>query len=153
MMSVSQFVKLFETVGIPVLTAAAAGYALWWLIRWLTGSFKEELNNEHKDIVKAIDILKEELDEETRDTRDLLGKRLEELRIMMIRLIDRVRVLEMNFIEHYEGFDVPPEYPYFDKFMDYWNLHIPSIILEIKGMCHLDISEKYVHLYNNLTFH
>ena len=102
MMSVSQFVKLFETVGIPVLTAAAAGYALWWLIRWITGSFKEELNNEHKDIVKAIDILKEELDEETRDTRDLLGKRLEELRIMTIRLIDRVRVLEMNFIEHDE---------------------------------------------------
>jgi hypothetical protein len=102
MMSVSQFVKLFETVGIPVLTAAAAGYALWWLIRWITGSFKEELNNEHQDIVKAIDILKEELDEETRDTRDLLGKRLEELRIMTIRLIDRVRVLEMNFIEHDE---------------------------------------------------
>ena len=102
MMSVSQFVKLFETVGIPVLTAAAAGYALWWLIRWITGSFKQELNNEHQDIVKAIDILKEELDEETRDTRDLLGKRLEELRIMTIRLIDRVRVLEMNFIEHDE---------------------------------------------------
>ena len=101
-MSVSQFVKLFETVGIPVLTAAAAGYALWWLIRWITGSFKQELNDEHKDIVKAIDILKEELDEETRDTRDLLGKRLEELRIMTIRLIDRVRVLEMNFIEHDE---------------------------------------------------
>tara|TARA_R110000787_G_C13402082_1_gene443484 strand:+ start:195 stop:620 length:426 start_codon:yes stop_codon:yes gene_type:complete len=102
MMSVSQFVKLFETVGIPVLTAAAAGYALWWLIRWITGSFKQELNDEHKDIVKAIDILKEELDEETRDTRDQLGKRLEELRIMTIRLIDRVRVLEMNFIEHDE---------------------------------------------------
>ena len=102
MMSVSQFVKLFETVGIPVLTAASAGYALWWLIRWITGSFKQELNDEHKDIVKAIDILKEELDEETRDTRDQLGKRLEELRIMMIRLIDRVRVLEINFIEHDE---------------------------------------------------
>ena len=54
---------------------------------------------------------------------------------------------------NYEGFDVPPEYPYFDKFMDYWNLHIPSIILEIKGLCHRDISERYVHLYNNLTFH
>ena len=101
-MSITQFVKLFETVGIPVLTAAAAGYALWWLIRWITGSFKQELNDEHKDIVKAIDILKEELDEETRDTRDQLGKRLEELRIMMIRLIDRVRVLEINFIEHDE---------------------------------------------------
>lgn len=102
MMSITQFVKLFETVGIPVLTAAAAGYALWWLIRWITGSFKQELNDEHKDIVKAIDILKEELDEETRDTRDQLGKKLEELRIMVIRLIDRVRVLEINFIEHDE---------------------------------------------------
>ena len=102
MMSITQFVKLFETVGIPVLTAAAAGYALWWLIRWITGSFKQELNDEHKDIVKAIDILKEELDEETRDTRDQLGKKLEVLRIMVIRLIDRVRVLEINFIEHEE---------------------------------------------------
>ena len=70
--SVPQFVKLFETVGIPVLTAAAAGYALWWLIRWITGSFKQELNEEHQDIVKAVDNLKEELDEETRDTRQQL---------------------------------------------------------------------------------
>jgi hypothetical protein len=102
MMSVSQFVKLFETVGIPMLTAASAGYALWWLIRWITGNFKQELNDEHNDIVKAIDTLKEELDEETRDTRVQLGQKLDELRIMTIRLIDRVRVLEMNFIEHDE---------------------------------------------------
>lgn len=101
-MSVSQFVKLFETVGIPMLTAASAGYALWWLIRWITGNFKQELNDEHNDIVKAIDTLKEELDEETRDTRVQLGQKLDELRIMTIRLIDRVRVLEMNFIEHDE---------------------------------------------------
>jgi len=101
-MSVVQFVKLFETVGIPVLTALAAGYALWWLIRWLTGSFKQELQDEHQDIVKAIDTLKQELDEETRDTREQLGSKLDEVRIMVIRLIDRVRVLEINFIEHDE---------------------------------------------------
>ena len=101
-MSVSQFIKLFETVGIPVLTAAAAGYALWWLIRWLPGNFKQELNDEHNDIVKSIDRLKEELDEETRDTRDRLGQKLDEIRTMVIRLIDRVRVLEINFIEHDE---------------------------------------------------
>ena len=100
--SVPQFVKLFETVGIPVLTAAAAGYALWWLIRWITGSFKQELNEEHREIVKAIDHLKEELDEETRDTREQIGKTLDEVRLMVIRLIDRVRVLEINFIEHDE---------------------------------------------------
>tara|TARA_R100000093_G_scaffold62299_1_gene33343 strand:- start:66 stop:458 length:393 start_codon:yes stop_codon:yes gene_type:complete len=93
---------MFETVGIPVLTAAAAGYALWWLIRWITGSFKQELNDEHQDIVKAIDQLKEELDEEARDTREQLGQKLNEIRTMVIRLIDRVRVLEINFIEHDE---------------------------------------------------
>ena len=101
-MSVPMFLKMFETVGIPVLTAAAAGYALWWLIRWITGSFKQELNDEHQDIVKAIDQLKEELDEEARDTREQLGQKLSEVRTMVIRLIDRVRVLEINFIEHDE---------------------------------------------------
>ena len=101
-MSIPQFLKMFETVGIPVLTAAAAGYALWWLIRWITGTFKQELNEEHREIVKAIDHLKEELDEETRDTREQIGKTLDEVRLMVIRLIDRVRVLEINFIEHDE---------------------------------------------------
>ena len=101
-MSIPQFLKMFETVGIPVLTASAAGYALWWLIRWITGTFKQELNEEHREIVKAIDHLKEELDEETRDTREQIGKTLDEVRLMVIRLIDRVRVLEINFIEHDE---------------------------------------------------
>ena len=101
-MSINQFLKMFETVGIPVLTALAAGYALWWLIRWITGTFKQELNEEHREIVKAIDHLKEELDEETRDTREQIGKTLDEVRLMVIRLIDRIRVLEINFIEHDE---------------------------------------------------
>ena len=101
-MSIPIFIKLFETVGIPVLPAASAGYALWWLIRWITGTFKQELNEEHREIVKAIDHLKEELDEETRDTREQIGKTLDEVRLMVIRLIDRVRVLEINFIEHDE---------------------------------------------------
>ena len=57
-MTIPMFLKMFETVGIPVLTAAAAGYALWWLIKWITGSFKQELQEEHNDIVKSIDRLK-----------------------------------------------------------------------------------------------
>ena len=101
-MSIPQFIKLFETVGIPVLTALAAGYALWWLIKWITGNFKQELTDEHQDIIKSIDRLKEELDEETRDTREQLGQLLQDIRTMVIRLIDRVRVLEINFIEHDE---------------------------------------------------
>ena len=54
---------------------------------------------------------------------------------------------------NYEGFDVPPEYPYFDKFMDYWRDNIPSIILDIKGLCHQDITDRYVHLQDRLVFH
>ena len=101
-MSVPLFIKLFETVGIPVLVAAAAGYALWWIIRWLTSSFKQELQDEHNSIIRTVDTLKDELDEEARDTREQLGKKLEEIRIMTIRLVDRIRVLEMNFVEHDE---------------------------------------------------
>ena len=101
-MSIPLFIKLFETVGIPVLTAAATGYALWWLIRWITGNFKQKLTDQHNDITKAMHNLKEELDEETRDTREQLGQKINDLRIMVIRLIDRVRVLEVNFIEHDE---------------------------------------------------
>ena len=101
-MTIPMFLKMFETVGIPVLTAAAAGYALWWLIKWITGSFKQELQEEHNDIVKSIDRLKEELDEEARDTREQVSQKLNDTKIMIIRLIDRVRVLEINFIEHDE---------------------------------------------------
>lgn len=54
---------------------------------------------------------------------------------------------------NYEGFDLPPEYPYFDKFMDYWRHHIPSIILEIRGSCHPDELGRYVHLQDKITIH
>ena len=94
------FMKVFETVGIPVLTAAAAGYALWWLIRWITGNFKQELHDEHEDITKRIAVLKEEIDEEIRDTRSILQKELSECKTILIRLVDIIRVLEVNFIEH-----------------------------------------------------
>lgn len=90
-MDIPVFISLFETVGIPVLTAAAAGYGLWWLIRWLTGSFRQELQDEHEDIVKSMNIMKAELEEELR-----------ECKVILIRLVDRIRVLEVNFIEHDE---------------------------------------------------
>jgi len=90
-MSAAQFIKLFETVGIPVLTAAAAGYALWWLLKWITTTFKANLEEQYK-----------ELDEEIRDTRATLSKDMGKLEVILIRLIDRIRVLEINFIEHDE---------------------------------------------------
>ena len=90
-MTTASLLKLFETVGIPVVAAAAAGYALWWLMKWVTHNLKQDLTEQHNEI-----------DEELRDTRDTLSKQIKELNVIIIRLIDRVRVLEINFIEHDE---------------------------------------------------
>ena len=90
-MTTSSLIKLFETVGIPVVAAAAAGYALWWLMKWVTHNLKQDLTEQHNEI-----------DEELRDTRDTLSKQIKELHVIVIRLVDRIRVLEINFIEHDE---------------------------------------------------
>ena len=77
-MSAAQFIKLFETVGIPVLTAAAAGYALWWLLKWITTTFKANLEEQYK-----------ELDEEIRDTRATLSKDMGKLEVLLIRNLNQ----------------------------------------------------------------
>ena len=94
-MDINIVIDLFEKVGIPVLTAASAGYGLWWLMRWITNTFRQ-------DVLSALKNLHQEIDEEIRDTRTTMDKRLSELNIMVIRLIDRVRILEKNYIEHDE---------------------------------------------------
>ena len=90
-MTTTSLIKLFETVGIPVVAAAAAGYALWWLMKWVTHNLKQDLTEQHNEI-----------DEELRDTRENLSKQIKELHVIVIRLVDRIRVLEINFIEHDE---------------------------------------------------
>tara|TARA_R110002033_G_C3739377_1_gene224949 strand:+ start:252 stop:512 length:261 start_codon:yes stop_codon:yes gene_type:complete len=52
---------------------------------------------------------------------------------------------------NYEGYDLPPECPYFDQFMTYWNENIPSTILEIKGFCKELNVDNYVHLPETFT--
>ena len=101
-MKPAELANLVEKVGIPLLTAAAAGYDLWWLIRWLTTSFKKDLTEDHEQSINEIRVLKEELDEEVRDTRDILSEELKKLNVMTVRLVDRIRTLELNFIEHDE---------------------------------------------------
>ena len=101
-MKPAELANLVEKVGIPLLTAAAAGYALWWLIRWLTTSFKKDLTEDHEQSINEIRVLKEELDEEVRDTRDILSEELKKLNVMTVRLVDRIRTLELNFIENDE---------------------------------------------------
>ena len=80
-MSPTALGKFIETVGVPVAMAAACGFVVWWLLKWLTGS----LGTQIKEIKQEI---KDETDEEQGEIRQLHG--------ITISLIDRIRVLERN---------------------------------------------------------
>ena len=80
-MSPSALGKFIETVGVPVAMAAACGFVVWWLLKWLTGS----LGTQIKEIKQEI---KDETDEVQGEIRQLHG--------ITISLIDRIRVLERN---------------------------------------------------------
>ena len=80
-MSPTALGKFIETVGVPVAKAAACGFVVWWLLKWLTGS----LGTQIKEIKQEI---KDETDEVQGEIRQLHG--------ITISLIDRIRVLERN---------------------------------------------------------
>ena len=80
-MSPSALGKFIETVGVPVAMAAACGFVVWWVLKWLTGS----LGTQIKEIKQEI---KDETDEVQGEIRQLHG--------ITISLIDRIRVLERN---------------------------------------------------------
>ncbi len=88
-MSIPQIVKLLETVGIPLLTAGVAAYALWFVLKWLLVKFSTDFN---KQLEKGLS----EVDEEIRDTRD----EIHEIKTLVVRLIDRVRLLDQSLLEH-----------------------------------------------------
>ena len=88
-MSVSQFTKLLETVGIPVLVGAISAYMLWWIIRWVLVKFSTDFNQQLNGGLSNID-------EEIRDTR----AEITEAKQLIIRLIDRVRLLDQSLLEH-----------------------------------------------------
>ena len=88
-MSVSQFTKLLETVGIPVLGGAISAYMLWWIIRWVLVKFSTDFNSQ-------LDKGLSNIDEEVRDTR----AEITEAKQLIIRLIDRVRLLDQSLLEH-----------------------------------------------------
>ena len=82
---INSFIRLFETVGYPVLTALALGYCLFWFMRWLVARFT-------KDLQKEYDHLHRELDD--------LSKEITESKVMLVRLIDRVRLLSEEVYAH-----------------------------------------------------
>ena len=56
-------VGIIETVGIPVAVAMGLGYALMYLIRFLTRDVQEDIKNLHDITIKLIDSNRESKDE------------------------------------------------------------------------------------------
>ena len=94
-------------LGFPIVLALLAALALWKLSSWLLKFFNDLVGNQAKDrmetierikteTVKAIEQLQQELDEEQQSTR----KEITEIKTMVIRLIDRVRLLAEEVYDH-----------------------------------------------------
>ena len=73
--------KFVETVGIPAAGMAAAGFLAWYLLKWMTGNLGKQMGE-----------IKQEIKNETDD----LHAALRSQQVMLVRLIDRVRTLELN---------------------------------------------------------
>ena len=56
-------VGIIETVGIPVAVAMGLGYALMYLIKFLTRDVQEDIKNLHDITIKLIDSNRESKDE------------------------------------------------------------------------------------------
>ena len=94
-------------LGFPIVLALLAALALWKLSSWLLKFFNQLVGDQAKDrmetierikteTVKAIEDLQQELDEEQQNTR----KEITEIKTMVIRLIDRVRLLAEEVYDH-----------------------------------------------------
>ena len=78
-MEIKSIVKLFETLGIPLAVALCLGIGLWKLIQFLLKDLKSDIAGQQDDMMKA-----------------LRGNQT-----MIIKLIDRVRTLEINQMTAY----------------------------------------------------
>ena len=94
-------------LGFPVVLSLLAAFALWKLTAYLLKFFNDLIGNQaHErmetiariktDTVKAIEHLQIELDEEQQTTR----KEISEIKIMTVRLIDRIRLLAEEVYDH-----------------------------------------------------
>ena len=63
----------------------ALGYCLFWLLRWLVGRFSRDLEEEQQHIHREIDSLREDIAES---------------KVIIVRLIDRIRLLSEEVYSH-----------------------------------------------------
>jgi len=95
-MSVAQLIKLVETLGVPVLVAVAAAWALWKLLQFILRDLRDDIRDISKEQSDELRELRKSLQNELRETKE----ETQEIKTMVVRLIDRVRVLEQSLVEH-----------------------------------------------------
>jgi len=78
-MTPTAVVKLIETLGIPLAVALAGGVALWKLIAFVLKDLKNDIADKQDDLQKSLSMQQ----------------------VMIIKLIDRVRTLEINQMTAY----------------------------------------------------
>ena len=78
-MTPAAIIKLVETLGIPLAVALAGGVALWKLIAFVLKDLKNDISSKQDDLQKSLSLQQ----------------------VMIIKLIDRVRTLEINQMTAY----------------------------------------------------
>ena len=78
-MTPAAIIKLVETLGIPLAVALAGGVALWKLIALVLKDLKNDISSKQDDLQKSLSLQQ----------------------VMIIKLIDRVRTLEINQMTAY----------------------------------------------------
>ena len=96
-MTVNAMTKFIETVGGPVAVAAACGFVVWWLLKWLTGSVLSQFSELRQEIKNETDDVQSDL----KNHHDDVQNDIQQLRGITISLIDRIRVLERNTLLSY----------------------------------------------------
>ena len=91
-MTVNAVTKFIETVGVPVAVAAACGFVVWWLLKWLTGSVLSQFSELRQEIKNETDDVQNDL----KNHHDDVQNDIQQLHSITISLIDRIRVLERN---------------------------------------------------------
>jgi hypothetical protein len=95
-MSVAQLLRLFETLGYPVLVSTASAWVLWKLLQFILRDLRDDIRDISKEQSDELRELRKELQDELEETKS----ETQEIKTMVVRLIDRVRLLDQSLLEH-----------------------------------------------------
>ena len=95
-MSVAEILGLVETLGVPILVAAALAWVVWKLLQFILRDLRDDIRDISKEQSDELRELRRAVQGELQETKT----ETQEIKTMVIRLIDRVRVLEQSLVEH-----------------------------------------------------